>query len=205
MTIEEFQEELVGIKDEGDLNEFSRRVFLHGTPFVFEGREHDYYLFKKRICKNYDVNHTEIFIVGSGKLGFSPTKRTQFSLDSDIDVAIVSSSLVERVSNLGTDLEYLIRSSGMHFRKDQWIGYHEYLRYTALGWFRPDLIPQKGPMATFKQQWFDFFHSISFDRSEVGNYKVTAGLFKSQVHLERYSADSVRRVRELLKVKEAEA
>lgn len=205
MTLEEFQEELVAIVDDGDLSDFSRRVFLHGTPFVFQGRERDYYSFKRRICDSYNVHHTEIFIVGSGKLGFSPNKRTQFSLDSDIDVAIVSPVLVEHVASLGTELEYLIRSSGIHFRKDQWSGYHDYLRYTALGWFRPDLIPQKGPMATFKQQWFDFFRSISFDRSEVGNHKVSAGLFKSQTHLERYSAESARRVRDLLKVKEVEA
>lgn len=205
MTLEEFQEELVAIVDEEDLRDFSRRVFLHGTPFVFDGRKQDFYSFERRICENYDVHHTEIFIVGSGKLGFSPNKKTEFSLDSDIDVAIVSPNLVEQVSSLGTDLEYLIRSSGVHFRKDQWSGYHEYLRYTALGWFRPDLIPQKGPMATFKQHWFDFFRSILFGRSEVGNYKVAAGLFKSQAHLERCNADSVRKVRDLLRVKEMEA
>ncbi len=48
----------------------------------------------------------------------------------------------------------------------------------------------------FKNEWFEFFKSISYNNSEVGDYKVTAGVFRSHLHLERYSVDSMRKVQE---------
>lgn len=41
-------------------------------------------------------------------------------------------------------------------------------------------------MHVFKKDWFQFFNSISYGKSEVGNYKVNAGVFKSYEHLEDY-------------------
>lgn len=203
MKLEDFEAKLTAISEGEELTEFCRLHLLHGTPFVFQGRDAAFYSFKQRICAQYGINHTEVFIVGSGKLGFSPMKKTEFSLDSDIDVAIVSPALWEHVSDLGLKLEYRLRASEVSFHKHQWKKYHDYLRYGALGWVRPDLIPQKPPMVEFKQQWFDFFNSLSNDRSEVGNYEVTAGLFRSQTHLEEYITDSLRKIRKQLEVQAA--
>ncbi|MCB0321643.1 MAG: hypothetical protein KDD60_12015 [Bdellovibrionales bacterium] len=200
MTLEEFETQLVSKKSESDLQDFCRQKLLHGTPFVFLGREDDFFCFKKRICAHLDVHHTEVYIVGSGKLGFSPVKRTPFSLDSDIDVAIVSPDLWEKFFELGLRLEYGIRSFEVSLHKSQWQKYIEYLRYGAMGWVRPDLIPSVPPMRDLKQEWFDFFNSISFEKSEVGNYKVTAGIYRSQAHLEKYSAHSFRKVQRKLEV-----
>lgn len=200
MTLEEFEIQLISKKNEDELEDFCRHKLLHGTPFVFLDREDDFFAFKKRICEYLNVHHTEVHIVGSGKLGFSPVKRTNFSLDSDIDVAIVSLGLWESFFELGLKLEYGIRSFEVTLHKSQWQKYTEYLRYGALGWVRPDLIPNVSPMKVKKQEWFDFFKSISFDRSEVGNYKVTAGVFRSQTHLEKYAVHSFRRIQRNLEV-----
>ena len=43
-----------------------------------------------------------------------------------------------------------------------------------------------------RNEWFDFFKSISNGKSEVGNYKVTAGVYKSYKHLENYVFYGVR-------------
>lgn len=64
--------------------------------------------------------------------------------------------------------------------------YHQFLEYVALGWIRPDKLPISFQMKTFKNDWFDFFQSMSYGKSEVGNYKVNAGVFKSYEHLEDY-------------------
>ncbi|TON84954.1 hypothetical protein CGH47_24325, partial [Vibrio parahaemolyticus] len=56
----------------------------------------------------------------------------------------------------------------------------------ALGWVRPDKLPVSFQMGSVKSDWFDFFNTLSYGRSEVGNYKVSAGVFKSYQHLENY-------------------
>lgn len=64
--------------------------------------------------------------------------------------------------------------------------YHDFLEYTALGWIRPDKLPVSFQMRSLKNQWFDFFESLSYGRSEVGNYKVSGGIFKTYEHYEKY-------------------
>jgi hypothetical protein len=73
--------------------------------------------------------------------------------------------------------------------------YHKFLEYGAIGWMRPDLLPTSFRIKDIKSDWFDFFDSISNGKSEVGNYKVTAGAFKSYAHLESYTLSGLRSVR----------
>lgn len=200
MNLKEFEGELEAACDGTSLEDFCQRHILHGTPYVFRGRDSEYFSFKKRICENYGVKHNDVFIVGSGKLGFSPFKKTEFSLDSDIDIAIVSADLARNVDELGLKFEYSLRSAEAFLTSDQKRKYFEYLRYRAIGWMRPDLIPHRSPMKDFREAWFDFFNSLSHGRSEVGNYKVTAGLFHSIQHLEEYTKDSMRKIRRTLEV-----
>lgn len=73
--------------------------------------------------------------------------------------------------------------------------YHKFLRYAALGWIRPDLLPvslKTEKIKTLKDDWFGFFNSISNGNSEVGNYKVTAGVFKTYQHLTEYTLLSLK-------------
>lgn len=202
MTLDDFKAELRATAQDVQLIEFTQRHILHGTPYVFRDRENDYYNFKRRLCAEFEVAHTEIFIVGSAKLGFSPHKGTSFTLDSDIDLAIVSGDFFSRTSDLAADLEFRIRSQTTFLREHHWKSYHKYLRYLVIGWMRPDLLPLIDPCAEFKDKWFSFFDGISYGKSEVGNYKVTAGVFRSQRELERYTVDSVKKIRNALLVGE---
>ena len=74
---------------------------------------------------------------------------------------------------------YVVRESELEM-------YHQFLEYVALGWIRPDKLPISFQMQTFKNDWFSFFQELSYGKSEVGNYKVNAGVFKSYEHLEHY-------------------
>lgn len=194
MSLEEFQTLLDTKKDVASFKDFCRQKVLHGTPHVFAGKEDDFFDFKQRICAKLDIHHQEIMIVGSAKLGFSPFKRTEFSLDSDVDIAIISEKLWNEVSRLGAELEYERRSSHISMHKHQHKEYVRYLRYNAIGWVRPDLIPNLSCMKSFKQDWFDFFLSLSYGASEVGNYKVNAGVFRTVTHLEDYTYHSFGKV-----------
>lgn len=170
-----------------ELLDFCRRRSLHGTPAVFNGDEDAYYEFRKRIATKFNINYNDILITGSAKLGFSPHKNKLFDYDSDIDVAIVSEKLYDLIMLSIHDYQMQLRENRKAVSEYELKKYHKFLEYGAIGWMRPDLLPTSFRIATLKQDWFDFFTSISYGKSEVGNYKVTAGAFKSYSHLERYA------------------
>lgn len=203
MPLQNFLDDLKTAVPKGDVGGFSQRTLLHGTPYVFSGREAEYYAFKRRLCDQLDILHTDIFIVGSAKLGFSPIKRTLFTADSDVDVAIVSQALFDRIFELVSTFQYALRSQSVTLGPRQAKGYHRFLCHLVMGWARPDLLPQHGACIDFKSSWFDFFTAISHGRSEVGNYAVSAGVFKSHAHLERYTIDSMLKVHQMLLVEAA--
>lgn len=73
--------------------------------------------------------------------------------------------------------------------------YHEFLEYAAIGWIRPDKLPLSFQVDELKNEWFEFFRSISHGKSEVGNYKVAAGVFRDYLCLETYTMSGLKAVR----------
>ncbi len=193
--MQEFLENLALADTDEGLLDFCRRTSLHGTPFVFNGREVDYYNFRKRIANKFNINFHEVFITGSGKLGFSPRKRKTFDYDSDIDVAIISPELYDKIMSYIHGYQMELRENRRAVSIRELEKYHQFLEYGAIGWMRPDLLPTSFRIREVKEDWFDFFDSISYGKSEVGNYKVTAGAFKSYAHLERYTLSGLRSIR----------
>lgn len=200
MTIEQFQQELLALESEEDKTTFTQRHYLHGIPTVFHEREHDYYSFRKRIGDNFQINFSEVLIVGSSKFGFSPFRFTEFSLNSDIDVVLINEGLFNSYFDLISNYQYLIRNQTIRLNDKQFKEYMKFIRYFVMGWMRPDLLPQNTTeFKELKQQWDDFFLSISYEKSEVGNYKVKAGLFKNQNYAEKYYKSSIDSVKIKLK------
>lgn len=196
MQVEEFQALLRGCDTDASLIDLCRRTVLHGTPAVFSGREDDFYSFRKRIAENFEVNFHEIYIVGSAKLGFSPSKQYKlFNFESDIDVSIVSRNLFEKVMDEICKFQMEYRAARTALTERDVRNYHDFLEYSALGWMRPDKLPLPFQVNELKRSWFDFFNSLSYGKSEVGNYKVTAGLFKDYKYLELYTISSIKKVR----------
>ena len=166
--------------------DFCRKFVLHGTPYVFQGRDEEFYEFRKKIADKFQIPFHEIYITGSGKLGFSPFKLKNFDYDSDIDVAIISPMLFESIMRDIASYQMSFRKARTVVRESELSMYHDFLEYVALGWIRPDKLPISFQMKTFKSDWFNFFQGLSYGKSEVGNYKVNAGVFKSYEHLEDY-------------------
>ncbi len=192
MTLDEFFEDLGRQETNDQLLDFCRKRILHGTPDVFESRDDDFYFFRKRIAEKFEIQFNEIFITGSAKLGFSPFKMKYFDLDSDIDVALISESLFGAVMERIAEYQMQFRKNRAVVRESELVMYHQFLEYVALGWIRPDKLPVSFQMQTFKEDWFDFFRGISNGKSEVGNYQVNAGIFKSYDHFERYSFSGIK-------------
>ncbi|MFD2756205.1 hypothetical protein [Comamonas terrae] len=193
--MQEFNQALAASTTEESILDFCRRRSLHGTPFVFNGNEDAYYNFRKRIADKFNINFHEIFITGSGKLGFSPRKNKLFDYDSDIDVAIISSALYDKIMASIHGYQMELRENRRTVSSRELDQYHRFLEYGAIGWMRPDLLPTSFRIREIKDDWFGFFDSISHGNSEVGNYKVTAGAFKSYAHLENYTLSGLRSIR----------
>lgn len=198
MTLEEFKTSLSAVVSDSEVANFCRKHVLHGTPHVFSGRENDFYEFRSRIANRFGISFHEVIITGSAKLGFSPHKETLFSLESDIDVALVSSQLFEEFIELARGYQMQLRGARKSITEKEQSMYHEFLEYTVLGWIRPDKLPTSFQLKLTKDGWFDFFRSISYGQSEVGNYKVNGGVFRSYRHLENYTISGVEAVRESL-------
>lgn len=198
--MEDFYSGLAATPDEEALLDFCRRHVLHGTPMIFKGNEDAYYEFRKRVASKFGINFHEVFITGSAKLGFSPYKQKPFDYDSDIDVAIISANLYDRIMSYIHEYQMALRENRKAVSYEELKGYHKFLEYGAIGWMRPDLLPTSFRVSELKRDWFDFFDSISHGKSEVGNYKVTAGAFKSYQHLERYVLSGLHSLRTKLQI-----
>lgn len=190
--MEEFFNALIEQTSDEKLLDFCRRRVIHGTPYVFHGRENEYYSFRKSIADHFKVHFHEIYIVGSAKLGFSPRKESEFDYDSDIDVAIISRRLFDDIMESIRSYQMELRNSRRAVTEKELGIYHEFLEYVAMGWIRPDKLPHSFHIKDLKNNWFDFFNSISNGKSEVGNYKVAAGVFKSYHHLEMYQSSDLK-------------
>lgn len=172
-----------------------RKFIIHGIPYVFQDRENDYYEFRDCIAKNFQINFHEVLILGSAKLGYSYYKDTVFSAESDIDVALVNERLFEWYYNNICNYQYEIDKGNITMTQKEKNQYNIFLQYLIKGWMRPDMLPPKLQILSMKQDWFDFFKSISYNKSPVGNYKVAGGLFKNYHYMEKYYAESLLRIK----------
>lgn len=191
MDTVEFDRTLSSMSSEGQRIDFIRKYFFHGTPYVFKERENDYFEFRNKIAKHFDISFNEVFIVGSGKFGFSYLNKTEFSFESDIDVAIVNEKLFDYFFSKICDYQYTLDKMHRLIDLEEKKLYAKFLRYMIKGWMRPDMLPVSFKIRVLKQDWFDYFKSISHGKSEVGNYKVTSGLYRNHYYLEKYYRNQI--------------
>lgn len=186
MKPEEFDLLLLKTNSETDRRHFVNKYFFHGTPYIFRDRESEYFEFRNKIANNFGIGFHEVFIVGSAKFGFSYLKKTIFDYESDIDVVIVNERLFEDYYGKICDYQYQLDRMHKSISLPETITYSEFLKYLVKGWMRPDKLPSSFKVDLLKREWFDFFNSISYNKSEVGNYKVAGALYKNYNYLEKY-------------------
>ncbi|TVR84792.1 MAG: hypothetical protein EA405_00795 [Rhodospirillales bacterium] len=97
-SAEEFKELVVAL----DNHRILAKVFLlEGTPFVFEKSPMKYVIFREQVADQFGIGSQDVCIVGSAKLGFSPSPHkygTPFKETSDVDVVVISEPLFHRGS-----------------------------------------------------------------------------------------------------------
>ena len=202
MTKEEFNDELKEADSSPKKSAFIQKHLVHGTPFVFGGDEGRYFEFRKRVADKFGIDYQQVFVVGSAKLGFSYVKNSEFSLESDVDLVIVNGDLFDQYHQSISDYQYQLDKYLQTITVGESKQYNRFLKYFVKGWMRPDLLPSSFEVEVLRNQWFEFFRSISNGRSEVGNYKVSAGLFKSMVFFEKYHLQSINKVQEKINIED---
>lgn len=163
--------------------EIVQRHVTTGDPTIISSLQ--YVELKQRVAAQFSIHHTEIFVVGSAKLGFSiaPHKRWKaFGETSDVDVAIVSRELYEKIWH---QVSFLLTRDPFV----RWPRKNKYAEYQLHGWMRPDLLPNS-PALSLADDWFEFFRELTSEGS-CGPYKISAGLYYDMRFLEQYQSRAV--------------
>lgn len=137
-----------------------------------------HYQLKEEICEHFKIEFNDVVLVGSAKLGFSikPSKRyVAFGEESDIDVAVVSTSLFQKI----WEEAFLYKKSGA-----DWPSASSFFKYLSQGWIRPDKLPSS-EYFSFTGTWWDFFNAMTSSR-KYGPYQIRAGLYHSSFFLQEY-------------------
>ena len=104
---------------------------------------------------------------------------------SDVDVAIVSHELYEKVWH--EVHQYSLGGA-------DWPNQARFEKYLAWGWIRPDLLPRSTSFA-FSNGWFEFFQGLKADRI-AGPCKIAAAIYHDLSFLIKYQKGSVMKCRE---------
>lgn len=154
----------------------TRKYILTGDPFIIDGAK--YVELKEAVASQFNIHPSEVYMVGSGKMGFSikPTKRyCCFGDRSDIDLAIVSRDLFEKTWN---EVHCYFESSGW------WEKSTDFKNYLFHGWIRPDKFPSDSSF-TYCKTWWEFFRELT--ATEIfGRNQIKAGIYYSMSFLESY-------------------
>ena len=152
---------------------------LHNPPFYFKEKMDLFFDIKKKISEKYDIPVTNIYLVGSGQLGFSLNPANNFSnfrfndeqdkKASDLDFAIISSKLFNEIWDSICDF----RLSDFPYEDKQGQEFRQFKKYLFRGWIRPDKFPFDFAL---KKEWFQFFESLN----PIAERKVTCGLFRNE-------------------------
>ena len=149
---------------------------LENTPYVFESNHMKYVIFREHVASRFNIGSQDVCIVGSAKLGFSPSPHkygTRFETTSDVDVVIISDTLFDQgtreLFSVLNHLEptvfevrrYMNNQNGVVqpvIRPEIWIDVKEAIRNFIFQNFNPGLLPTNN---TFRNHIFDNISSTS--------------------------------------------
>jgi hypothetical protein len=161
-TADEFKQLIVAL----DNHRVLAKVFLlEGTPFVFENKPMKYVIFREQVADRFDIGSQDVCIVGSAKLGYSPSPHSKkfgrpFAETSDVDVVIISEplfykgsrQLFETLNRLGPST-YATRlalntkpKAPPTVELRDWANVKDALRNFVYQNFNPGLLPQDHPL-----------------------------------------------------------
>lgn len=215
-SAEEFRQLVLAIDSH---NVLAKVFLLEGTPFVFKQSPMKYVIFREQVGERFEVGSQDVCIVGSAKLGFSPSATkygTSFDEMSDVDVVIISEPLFHRGSaelfrslNELEPAAYLVRSAlrGNHSKEDKpcvdlqdWLDVKEAIRNYVYNNFNPGLLPDDNLLRR------EVFEKISSTAGlflalepQVFVSRIRCRIFRTWKSAEDYYANSLRQLQGALR------
>jgi len=156
-------------------SEMVNKYYLSGASYALNDTYH--HKLREEVATYFNLAFTDVFIVGSAKLGFSikPERRFMpFGDESDVDVTIISKDLFEKVWHE----IHIFQKNGGYWDLAPFKNYH------FQGWMRPDKLPRLRSFR-FTSKWWDFFNSFSQD-GRCGPYRIRGGLYYSRFFFDSY-------------------
>ncbi len=203
------------LADELNAEQLFQKYFIDAETFYFCKIEKDIdleYIFKKDVSHVLELHVNDIYIVGSGKTGFSMKPKCYGRIydseynkthlrknKSDIDIAIISPSFFDVIQETVYDW-----TDGYRKNWDRNIYYnsgkdtfgvelkYKFLEYMGKGWYRPDLAPKdfyietkKGALKNEIEKW----------RSKLDR-KVSFAIYKNWHFFKKYQIENINNVRQ---------
>jgi hypothetical protein len=139
-----------------DFDVVAKVFLLEGVPFVFADSPKRYLIFRERVADSFEIGYQDVCIVGSAKLGFSPSPRKfgrPFAEASDVDVVIISSSLFDKgthtlfryLNNVGPPIDFNKRES-VNVDNSDWKLHKEAVRNFVFENFNPSHLPESNDL-----------------------------------------------------------
>jgi len=209
----------VDLITEDDLEITFQKHIIEANSYFFKEilkKPEEEYNLRKDLSSILDINIRDIALVGSAKIGFSVKthkfkefdeeyqKTKELRKKSDIDIAIISESLYERLSD---NLYKLTGHFNMSWLTQKWILneyypspklgdrplYDKFFYYLAKGWYRPDMTPNE-----FQEPWA----SVAFHWRKKLDRKISIAVYRDWKFLKNYQIDHLKTIK--AKVKELE-
>jgi hypothetical protein len=162
------------------------------------------------IADEFDLQPEAVRLVGSAKLGFTiidKRKRSvnagrgqqsnehsehrpmfsEFSINSDVDVAIVSAELFDSIWKQCFEYWSLAEFND----STAWARGRDFRDYFFRGWMRPDKLPT-GNAFPLSNDWFDYFKDQTSQRL-AGDFKITAGVYRDDEFLRNYQTIAIKK------------
>lgn len=186
------------------------KVFLlEGLPAVFAKSPMKYLIFREQVADRFEIGYQDVCIVGSAKLGFSPSPNKfgrPFAETSDVDVVIISSALFDQgthelfryIHNVGPGLEHENKKPVSVEARD-WRLHKEAVRNFVYENFNPAHLPEDHSLRNH------IFGSISSTSAlflalepQVFVSKIRCCIFKHWRSAEQYYVNTLRQLKRRL-------
>ena len=198
-----------------DSHQILAKVFLlEGIPYVFQTSPMKYLIFREQVAERFSVGSRDVCIVGSAKLGYSPSPGKKFgrafSETSDVDVVIISEKIFHQGSSeLFRSIHELepqvnIVRSFFETKKTQeptvdlrdWLKVKDVIRNYIYENFNPGLLPDDNPL---RNSIFDRITSTAglflALEPQVFVSKIRARIFRTWRSAEDYYTNSLRQLK----------
>lgn len=188
------------------------RVFLlDGTPFVFSQSPMKYIIFKEQVASEFNLGSQDVCIVGSARLGFSPSGHKfgqPFAETSDVDVVLVSEALflegsqalLQELNEVPPGIKYGVTPKIVEVEGKDWQKVKKAIRNFVFNNFNPGLLRHDHQLRT---RILDGIESttglfLALD-PQIFVSKIRCRVFRSWKAAEDYYANSLRQAQSQLK------